>query len=296
MRWELAEFFRILGNMEKRAKKEDWDEWHTVEEVICSLLQDNQIISKRFDVGLHGFVFGLAACGLQHFGILKGSRTIICALRDVEREAKENMPMKHRDTDKITVYATGHRYFELPDGQEVDPLFRYYSKMGAMRLQHFGKIYGRPYPVSVARGAIAYYKGGKAQEDRYSHGKHQNWFNRVVHNLARRQKLTPDTYGGIAGVTGTQKSKAANRKRLGFEGMLRMLIPRFQQESKDHWEAMLKVAVKLQFPSATDASVKALMGRLKSDFSPPLPRGTVWEPRRKIKLVEPSFSGDRQDT
>lgn len=284
-RWEIAELLRVSKALNDLKDKEEHPH-ERVERSVVALMEQNQEVPRQS-------IYGLTAVALQRVGLLESARTIACTLRERKPQQFFRSPGTQWKLDYFEVLASNHRYFQLP-GFRVDPIYVFYQKLGkqveCVQLQQTSS-----YPIGIAAGLLAQFVDSKADNKRRKNDKTQNWFNIVVHRLARRQLLTADALVPGNG-NADRKIRIAIRRRQGFEGMLRMMIPRFAEESKDHWEHHLANAIRFEFPNLDEKTTQNLVARVKDP-------NIVWTPssidfsfnRRKIKMVEPEI-GDSGNT
>ena len=194
----------------------------------------------------------------------------------------------------MDLLATNHRYFELPGEIEVDPLFEYHRALGK-EVQRVGRRYTRPYPATIAQALISQLMRKQSDLEHRAVGKDQAWFNLIVWRLARRLGLAPDAFGTHRGATDSQSNRALKQRR-GFEGLLRALVPRFKEQSDEHWKTYLKHAIRTEFSHISKSEAINIVRRIQDPHGPKPPRRHMFSPRQRIEPIEPDMSGYRQDS
>lgn len=260
--WAVKELLRVSKYVEKEEEYQELTAPEQVSLVITELLEDNPEIPKHQ-------VYGLTAVQLYRKKMLQDSYPIVCTLVKDRSEEGEKL-------DEIL--SNNHRYFQYK-AQDIDPLRDYYGDRGSV-VYITDKYRAPSVPISIIQGLLGRVTDSHHSTRDWEDGTdpHLSWFLKTVHRIARRVRLTPYWWA--------RKDPQGIQDKKAFEGYMRVLVPRFREESEDKWKHYLKEALRTEFPSWEDGSIDNFIIRIVQQFGPPPPR-THQPSKKKVQLVTP---------
>lgn len=260
-RWAVKEMFRTFNRLSSDDDK--YNSMSVIERIsygIVELLNTNRIVPMRD-------VYGLTATALCAENLLKGATSIACSLRARTNQSKS-----------MVVIADNHRHFVVND-IIVDPMFDYLSEKGSDPIRSDCHVV-QTYPDSIARAVLSFIddksniKSPMVIDDNIS-----SWFIQTVRLLARKAVLNDSAWWN-------DKDKRDVRARKDFEGMMRGMVPAFQNKSKDMWESILLNSIMMLWPRMGLSSAVNFVKRIQDEFGPALPR-SLGKPRKRAIPVDP---------
>lgn len=262
-RWAVAELLRVSREVQDEVAQ--FPPTGRAHAKVLALLEGNPEVSARD-------VYGLTAVALHKEGALKGVESVVSSLFEKTiahvRDHYRNAPT----SPKPKLIDGGHRWFRA-GSDEIDPLYVFLKNKNVDTWkQETKRAYA--YPESVVLGVLAQFENSAHSADDPT----QMWFRNVVRRLARRQQLTPHVW--------SSESPKDIRARTGFEGYMRILLPRLREESASSWEYYLTRALTSEFPSWDSESIVRFVQRIQQEFGPEAPR-SMYKQRKRIKLVDP---------